>query len=122
MTQEQLKLGKACYDGYCSSREWKSVGGANLPEFEKQDKRLQESWCTAAEQVALLHSQNVERPNLTLKLEIVTSKQCKRGIEDQLRFLNEQVQSRERDIAMTKLHEASMWLSVDIDRLESQLL
>lgn len=45
-------LGKIAYEAYCKSREWKSVRGEPLPQFEAQSSELQLAWCQAAEAVS----------------------------------------------------------------------
>lgn len=42
---------KAAYDAYCESRDWKSVKGELLPQFEQQTQELKDAWWEAANAV-----------------------------------------------------------------------
>ena len=44
-------LAKMAYEAYCEARDWKSVRGDALPDFEGQSFELQEAWAQAAEAV-----------------------------------------------------------------------
>jgi hypothetical protein len=45
-------LGRIAYEAYCKSRDWKSVKGEPLPQFQQQSEDLQLAWCKCAEAVA----------------------------------------------------------------------
>jgi hypothetical protein len=44
--------GQTAYEGYCEHTGWKSlISGAQLPEWEKLKKEIQEAWEKAAQAV-----------------------------------------------------------------------
>lgn len=52
--------GQIAYEAYCEHTQWKSlISGAQLPEWERLDKRIQATWCVAAnavvEEYQILH-------------------------------------------------------------------
>jgi hypothetical protein len=55
MTTDQLKqLGKANYETYCETRDWKAYDGAPLPTWEQVKSEIQHGWIMAAGVVANL--------------------------------------------------------------------
>lgn len=45
---QKPNLAKVAYDAYCQSRNWKSVRGEPLPQFDQQHIELQTAWMAAA--------------------------------------------------------------------------
>ena len=54
-------LGKIAYDEYCQARDWKSVRGEPLPQFDEQTTDLKEAWERAAWTVALKVKETMDR-------------------------------------------------------------
>ena len=44
--------GKMAYEAYCKSREWKSIRGEPLPQYESQAREIIEAWEAAGKAVA----------------------------------------------------------------------
>lgn len=44
--------GKIAYEAYCASRNWKSIRGEPLPQFEAQAAEIIEAWIAAGNAVA----------------------------------------------------------------------
>lgn len=43
------ELGKAAYDAYCETREWKSFRGEPLPQWPEVTQDIKAGWMAAAE-------------------------------------------------------------------------
>ena len=48
---QPIDAGKIAYDAYCESRDWKSVRGEPLPQFDAQSPELQAAWRAAGNAV-----------------------------------------------------------------------
>ncbi len=48
-----MTLGEIAYNAYCKSRDWKSVRGETLPQFNQQSPELKAAWDEAGKAVAL---------------------------------------------------------------------
>jgi len=55
--------------------------------------------------------------NLNIKLEILSDKECRKGIDDIIQEIKCQPASSERSLAITKLQEGVMWLGMDLKRI-----
>jgi hypothetical protein len=47
-----MNYGKIAYEAYCKSRNWKSIRGEPLPQFEAQAPEIQKAWQEAGQAVA----------------------------------------------------------------------
>lgn len=54
---------------------------------------------------------------MTIDLEIVTDKQLRKNIDEQIQQVKLLPSSRERSLCITKLQEAVMWLGMDLKRI-----
>ena len=54
---------------------------------------------------------------MNLKQEVITNKQLRKDIDEQIQKIKELPASRERSLAITKLQEGVMWLGMDLKRL-----
>lgn len=53
-------LGQIAYEAYCNHTDWKSlVSGAQLPEWDKLDPKIQDAWNVAATVVVDTHVKSV---------------------------------------------------------------
>lgn len=48
---KNYQLAKLAYEAYCKSRDWKSVRGEPLPQFDAQSLELRDAWWEAADAV-----------------------------------------------------------------------
>ena len=54
---------------------------------------------------------------MNLEQEVITNKQLRKDIDEQIQMIKELPASRERSLAITKLQEGVMWLGMDLKRL-----
>ena len=61
--------------------------------------------------------QPVTESNPNYDLEVITNKELRKSIDEQIQKVKSLPSSRERSISITKLQEAVMWLGMDLKRL-----
>ncbi len=58
-----------------------------------------------------------QKQSMTIEQEIVANKQRRQSIDNETQMVKAMPPSRERSICITKLQEATMWLGMDLKRI-----